>query len=210
MDSLSKVISNHEEFLSETPDGKYSELDNGQSPEILFITCSDSRVCPSIYTKTEPGDLFVIRNAGNIVPSKDAEAKADLGTIQFAVDVLGVKDIVVCGHTDCGAVKGLLAPDSVESLQQLKEWLCACPSTEGLNSEKSLLENVQTHALNQLESLKTLEFVQEKLAAGQLRLHAWVLDLGKQRLSTCDLETGEWQSLVPGDGTPTRGGEASA
>lgn len=195
MDSISKVISNHGSFLSELPEGKYKSLDEGQSPEILFITCSDSRVSPSLITKTEPGDLFVIRNAGNIVPSPTAEAKSDLGTIQFAVDVLGVKHIVVCGHTDCGAVKGLLKPDSVAALPYLSDWLNACPSCDGLDDSKSLVENVRAHALNQIASLQSLDFVQSKVEAKTLQLHAWVLSLGEQCITSCNLEDGTWSNL---------------
>lgn len=201
MDRLSKIIANYELFRSEVPDGKYKSLDDGQNPEVLLITCSDSRICPSLFMRTEPGEVFIIRNAGNMVPSQKSEAKADLGTIQFAVDVLGVKDIIVCGHTDCGAVRALLSPSSVSALSHLKNWLCSCASTKGLDPERDLVDNVRTHVLNQIESLESLDIVQAKLAEGKIRLHAWVINLGEQSLATCDFASGQWQPIVPEKGS---------
>ena len=84
----------------------FSKLARGQSPETLFVTCSDSRIDPNLITQTEPGDLFVLRNAGNIVPAYSGTAGGEVATIEFAVTGLGVKQIVVCGHSHCGAIKG--------------------------------------------------------------------------------------------------------
>jgi len=98
----------------------YSELTSGQSPETLFITCSDSRISPNLITQTDPGEIFVIRNAGNIVPKPGTGELAIEGTIEYAVQALKVKNIVVCGHAKCGAVGGLLDLDGLDSLPAVR------------------------------------------------------------------------------------------
>jgi len=85
--------------------GHFSELEKGQSPETLFITCSDSRISPNLLTQTQPGEIFVIRNAGNLVPLPGTGELAVEATIQYAVEVLKVKHVVVCGHAKCGALR---------------------------------------------------------------------------------------------------------
>src|SRR5437763_2332951 len=94
----------------------FEQLSKGQSPETLFITCSDSRIDPNLLTRSEPGDLFIVRNAGNIVPPHGAAAGGEAASVEFAVAAFGVKDVVVCGHSDCGAMKALLRPEAVAGL----------------------------------------------------------------------------------------------
>src|SRR5688500_12612524 len=101
----------------------YARLARGQNPETLFITCSDSRVVPSLITQTDPGDLFIIRNAGNIIPPHGTGGDGEAASVEFAVDGLNVKDIVVCGHSLCGAMKGLIDPKIVEKLPNVARWL---------------------------------------------------------------------------------------
>src|SRR6187549_949446 len=93
-----------------------------QKPQALFITCSDSRVHPNLITQTEPGDLFLIRNAGNIVPPHGAVAGGEEATIEYSIEVLGIRHIILCGHSQCGAVKALLHPDSVKNLPAAGSW----------------------------------------------------------------------------------------
>ena len=104
----------------------FAKLSNSQSPEVLFITCSDSRIDPNLITQTEPGDLFVIRNAGNIVPPHTVESDGIVASIEFAVVALGVKHIVVCGHSNCGAMKGALNTSGLTALPKVKGWLNYC------------------------------------------------------------------------------------
>ncbi len=101
----------------------FKKLAAGQSPSTLFITCSDSRVDPSLITQTEPGDLFVIRNAGNFVPAYGSEGEGVAASVEFAVVGLQVTDVVICGHSDCGAMKGLLKPEGLSGLPQVAAWL---------------------------------------------------------------------------------------
>ena len=88
----------------------FERLAEGQNPLALFITCSDSRINPNLITQTEPGELFILRNAGNIVPPYGASRGGEEGSIEYAVSVLGVEDIIVCGHSHCGAMSALLDP----------------------------------------------------------------------------------------------------
>ena len=94
----------------------FERLAVGQNPDALFITCSDSRINPNLITQTEPGELFIVRNAGNIVPPYGASEGGEAAAIEFAVVGLGVKDIIICGHSQCGAMKGLLDPKSLDGL----------------------------------------------------------------------------------------------
>ena len=110
MEKIIKGIVRFQDEPFETRRALFAELANGQSPEVLFITCADSRIDPNLVTQTEPGELFICRNAGNIVPPHVKVAGGVTASIEYAVAVLGIKNIVVCGHTDCGAMKGALNP----------------------------------------------------------------------------------------------------
>src|SRR5690606_10066839 len=101
----------------------FAELAGGQRPEALFITCADSRIDPNLVTQTRPGDLFIIRNAGNIVPPHTRHAGGVTATIEYGVAVLNVGHIVVCGHTHCGALGGAIDPESIADLVHVREWL---------------------------------------------------------------------------------------
>src|SRR5262245_7184396 len=107
----------------------FQRLAKGQSPETLFITCSDSRISPTLLTQTGPGDLFVLRNAGNIVPPYRASNGGEGATIEYAIHALGVKDIVVCGHSHCGAMKGLLHPEDLGDMPTVRDWLLHAEAT---------------------------------------------------------------------------------
>jgi carbonic anhydrase len=114
----------------------FERLAQGQSPETLFITCSDSRINPNLLTQTEPGELFILRNAGNIVPPYGAGHGGEAATIEFAVAGLGVKDIIVCGHSHCGAMKGLLDPPSPRDFPALAQWLSHAEITRRIVRDK--------------------------------------------------------------------------
>ncbi|MEQ1917841.1 MAG: carbonic anhydrase [Elusimicrobiota bacterium] len=167
---------------------QFAHLALDQNPDTLFIACSDSRVVPNTFASTDPGDLFVVRNPGNIIPPEDnAQAPAAAGAaaaVEFAVRRLGVKDAIVCGHSDCGAMKAM-ATGSEGSAGPLAAWLRAAgDSLSELERRPELAPErarhdrlAQAHALVQLEHLKTHAAVREAVAAGRLRLHAWWFDL---------------------------------
>ncbi len=159
----------------------FKKLANGQNPEVLFITCSDSRIDPNLLTQTDPGELFICRNAGNVVPPHTNHTGGMTASIEFAVAALGVVDIVVCGHTDCGAMKGAMNPEALEGLPHVKEWLGHCCAATAVVKEKHgeishehLAEVTQENVLLQLQHLRTHPTVAAKLATGQVRLHGWV------------------------------------
>jgi len=162
----------------------FAELANGQRPEALFITCADSRIDPNLVTQTRPGDLFIIRNAGNIVPPYGRPAGGVTASIEYAVALLNVGHIVVCGHTHCGAMTGALNPESLESLTHVKDWLEHARAAievvrarRGNAGPEHLRETIEQNVLVQLQHLRTHPVVAAGLAAGRLQLHGWVYEL---------------------------------
>lgn len=161
----------------------FETLAEGQSPLALFITCSDSRINPNYLTQTRPGELFILRTAGNIVPSYGAVYGGEAATIEYAVSALNVKDIIVCGHSHCGAMAGLLNPQLVEKMPAVKAYLEHAESTRRIVSEnyehltdpdKRLILTVEENVLVQIENLKTHPSVAAAISRGSLKLHAWV------------------------------------
>lgn len=163
----------------------FEKLSQGQSPEALFITCSDSRIETAMITQTDPGELFICRNAGNIVPPHVTHTGGMTASIEFAVAALKVPHIVICGHTECGAMKGAMNPEGLDSLPHVKEWLSyskaavdvvneIAPDASEEQKMKMLLEQ---NVILQLQHLKTHPSVAARLAKGDLVLHGWVYDI---------------------------------
>jgi len=163
----------------------FEKLSQGQSPEALFITCSDSRIETAMITQTDPGELFICRNAGNIVPPHVTHTGGMTASIEFAVAALKVPHIVVCGHTECGAMKGAMNPEGLDTLPHVKEWLGyskaavdvvkeIAPDASADEQMKLLLEH---NVILQLQHLKTHPSVAARLAKGDLVLHGWVYDI---------------------------------
>lgn len=171
----------------------FESLATGQQPEVLFITCADSRIDPSLITQTLPGELFICRNAGNVVPPHSNATGGMTASIEFAVAALGVKHVVVCGHTDCGAMKGALNPELVKSLPHVSNWLSHCAAAQAkvkarhqVVSNEHLNEMTEENVLLQLKHLETHPSVAAKLATGSIELHGWVYDIGKGEVSSFD------------------------
>lgn len=160
----------------------FERLSRGQNPQALFITCSDSRINPNLITQTDPGDLFIIRNAGNIIPPYGAAKGGEGATIEFAVAGLGVPDVIVCGHSHCGAMKGLLEPETLRDLPEMTAWLTYAEATRRIVREKYtdrtnsalLTTAIEENVLVQIENLRTHPTVASALARGKLKLHGWV------------------------------------
>jgi carbonic anhydrase len=152
-----------------------------QNPIALFITCSDSRVNPNLITQTDPGDLFLLRNAGNIVPPYGAVHSGEAATIEYAVSVLGIRNIIVCGHSRCGAMHALLRPADHANLPAVSEWFAHAETTrriaeatfQGMDGDELETRVVQQNVLNQLNNLRTHPSVAVGLAQGQLKLFGW-------------------------------------
>jgi len=168
----------------------FADLAAGQSPEVLLITCSDSRIDPSLVTQTKPGELFVIRNAGNIIPAY-GQGGGEEATVEYAIRVLGIRNAVVCGHTDCGAMKGVLHPEDLSSLPSVQAWLeparrVLCNLTPDADEEAGLQSLIERNVLLQLENLKTHPAIAEALARDELHLSGAVYTIksGEFRLLT--------------------------
>lgn len=156
--------------------GLFDGLADGQSPLALFISCSDSRVIPSLITGARPGELFELRTAGNIVPRPDGgQPTGEAATIEFAVEVLGVSDIVVCGHSHCGAVSAMIRNDDLPTAPLVRDWLeQATPLPEHTGADgPDLSSAVQHHVLDQLERLRAYSRIARREEDGQISLHGW-------------------------------------
>jgi carbonic anhydrase len=161
----------------------FAELAAGQSPHAMVITCSDSRVDPFFFTQAQPGQLFVLRNAGNIVPQHSEFVGGVTATIEFAVVELKVPNIIICGHAGCGAVAGLLHPERITHLPEVRDWLhhaakarAMVEATGGIDAPDAMNRAVEANVVVQLENLCTHPSVAAGIAAGRLGIHGWVYD----------------------------------
>lgn len=188
---------------------KFSQLALGQAPDTLFIACSDSRVVPNLFASTDPGDLFVIRNVGNLIPPCNAKGQAESdgsawAAIEFAIQQLHVSDIIVCGHSECGAIKAILEGGPDHSAPHLKGWLeygaqAASQKTEIDFSTEDLTETnkvSQANVLLQLTHLKTYPPVQKGLQDGKLQLHGWWFDIGSGNVYAFDESSHAFQLIA--------------
>jgi carbonic anhydrase len=190
----------------------FERLASGQRPMALFITCSDSRIDPNLITQTEPGELFILRNAGNIVPPHGSGPSGEAATIEYALAALGVQDVIVCGHSHCGAMKGLLTPQDVEPMPAVRTWLGYAESTHRiirdnyghLEGPDRVTAAVEENVLVQLENLRTHPSVAAALAGGRLRLHGWVYKIETGEVFAYDPVSGQFLPLKKAPAT-TRG-----
>ena len=163
--------------------GEYRKLAEGQYPEALFIACSDSRVIPALITGARPGEIFELRNAGNIVPPYGRPgASGEAATIEYALEVLGVQDIVVCGHSHCGAMGALKSGDDLSAMPGVDAWLRIArpelaPVLDTAPDDPALPEVAQGNVVNQLAALRSYPVVRQRLDSGRLRLHGWYYEV---------------------------------
>ena len=183
----------------------FQELARGQSPSVLFIGCSDSRVVPEMVTQQEPGSLFVVRNAGNLVPPHSPEPNGVAASVEYAVKVLAIRDIVICGHSGCGAMSAILrGSDGLEQLPAIAGWLQYADRARDhvLRSHASADEHdrlaalVGENVLVQLENLLTHPPVANALEKRQLRIHGWVYDIGSGAISTYSARAGQFVPIA--------------
>jgi carbonic anhydrase len=196
--------------------GLFVQLAKEQQPETLFITCSDSRIDPGLLTQSRPGDLFILRNAGNIIPPHGHHGSGEAATIEFAVAVLGVHDVIICGHSHCGAMQGLLEPERLADFPAISTWLVHAEATRRiirdnyahLEGERLLTATIEENVLVQLEHLRTLPCVASRLSRGDLHLHGWVYKIETGEVFAFDPETGQFVPLAHYE--PPGGKETSA
>jgi carbonic anhydrase len=164
----------------------FEQLGQGQTPKVLFITCSDSRIVPNLITQTDPGDLFVIRNAGNIVPPYGAANGGEGAAIEFAIHALNIDQIIVCGHNHCGAMKGLLKLNELQAdMPLVYDWLKHTEATrrlvldnyKELEGEDLLEVTAAENIITQIENLKTYPLVRSRLYQGKLNIYGWMYEI---------------------------------
>lgn len=183
---------------------------DGQRPKALMISCADSRVIPEEMMQAGPGDLFVCRNAGNIVPPFATQNGGVSSTVEYAVAALGVRDIVVCGHSDCGAMKALMNPEMLDGMPNVAAWLrhssaareVVCSSYENLDGPEGARAAAQENVVIQLAHLRTHPSVAAGIARGELALHGWFFDIEKGEVLALDGVSGRFQPVREGAPMP--------
>ncbi len=181
----------------------YLKLSKQQNPHTLFVTCSDSRVIPNLITQSEPGDIFVIRNAGNMIPPYSEGVSGEGATLEYAVRALSVKEIVVCGHSECGAMRALVDPTMTEGLPLVRSWLKNASRTaeimatqyETRPEEDRLNIAIQENVLVQLENIKTYPFIAEEIEREGINLYAWVYKIPTGEVYQFDYEVEQFIPL---------------
>jgi carbonic anhydrase len=185
---MQKLFEGHKRFLADVFPARKSHfhlLAEGQSPEWLFITCADSRVLPDLILGTEPGDLFISRSIGNVVPITSQDVDGVTATIEYAVEVLKVPHAIVCGHSDCGALKAALDRAGLENLPKARRWLdhvqAAFAYRQPLNpadgDSAELAALIRGNVVAQLKNLRAQPPVRNAVSAGRLTVHGWYYDI---------------------------------
>lgn len=197
MNKLIKGVQHFQKDSFRVMESLFKQLTEGQRPLALFVTCSDSRIDPNLITHTGPGELFVIRNAGNIVPPYGLVHGGEAATIEYAVNVLKVDDIIICGHSHCGAMAGKLAPDSLAELPAIRDWLSHAEDSRSIVPEEfgHTLANpdpvtvaVEENIFVQLEHLRSHPSVVAALARDEIKLHGWVYQFETGQVFAYDTE----------------------
>ncbi len=194
---MERLLAGHKRFLSEVfPERKsqFKLLADRQAPEWLFITCSDSRIVPDMILGTGPGDLFITRNAGNVIPLTSQDVDGCTATIEYAIEVLKVRDAIVCGHSDCGAMKAALDHEALKTLPKAERWLqhveLAFAYKQPLNpadgESAELASLIRGNVVAQLLNLRAQPVVQRAVREGRLRVHGWYYDILTGRIEQYD------------------------
>jgi carbonic anhydrase len=179
----------------------FRRLAVGQTPKALFITCADSRVDPTLITHSQAGQLFVDRNPGNFIPPFHGENASEAAGIEYALEVLNIPNIIICGHTDCGAMKAVWHPEKADALKCVKKWLVNGKDARKQVMAKKLPEDQQLQAITernvviQLEHLKTYPAVAGRLKTGKVRIAGWVYDIEHGKVLEYDPGTDAFKPL---------------
>jgi len=184
----------------------FHSLANGQNPPICLITCADSRIMPEMFLQSDPGEIFTIRNAGNLVPAWGEAHSGVAGSVEYAVAAVKVKHLVVCGHSGCGAIREVLEQANTETLPALTAWLRhAGPSprwlagmlrdTVGVSHEHKLHMLIEANVMMQISNLMTYPVVREAVQNGSLELHGWVYDIPTGKLRALNQQVGVFEPI---------------
>lgn len=211
--SFDRIVAGVGRFQREvfpTKTALFSKLAKTQQPKVLFLTCSDSRINPNLITQADPGELFICRNIGNVVPPHGTTDGSVATVMEYAVDILKIEDIIVCGHSGCGAMKSLLDPTDDMIVPRVTQWLRFAESARRLvdvahpelspDSPEYLAATTKLNVLAQLANLRTYPEVATQILAGKLRVHGWYYDIGTGVIETHDgSPDGAFKPLVPQD-----------
>lgn len=203
---MNPFIAGYKKFREEVyskQSARFRELANGQKPHTLFITCADSRVMPSVITQTDQGELFQCRVVGNLVPAHGNSAGGVTSAIEYAVMVLKVNHIIVCGHSDCGAMRAFMHPEKLTDLKAVRTWIehadgaiaMAKELHGNLQGDEFVKALTKENVISQLQHLRTHPCVGAALRKGQLELHGWYYDIGEGTVQEYDEATGAFLPL---------------
>jgi len=203
MERLVKGILRFQEEVFPTRQPLFKSLADSQNPRALFITCADSRIVPDLIMQSAPGDLFICRNAGNIVPPYGEMNGGVSATIEYAVMALGIRNIIICGHSDCGAMRAALHPENLQSMPTIASWLKHAESARRvvkenyphLGGEAMVDAVIEENVIAQLHHLGTHPSVAARVARGTLDLYGWVYRISTGRMLTYDSESGVFVTL---------------
>lgn len=204
---MQRLLEGHRKFQQEIFPARRHQfhlLSESQAPEWLFITCSDSRIVPDLVLGTGPGDLFISRNAGNVIPVTSNDVDGTTATIEYAVEVLHVPYAIVCGHSDCGAMKAALTRAGLDKLPKASRWLHhveeAFKHRQPLNpadgDQAELASLIRGNVVAQLINLKAQPAVARAMAAGKLKVFGWYYDILTGRIEQYDQETERFNLLL--------------
>jgi carbonic anhydrase len=204
---MDRLLEGHKRFHDKVFPAKRSQfhlLAESQSPQYLIITCSDSRIVPDLILQTEPGDLFITRNAGNVVPVAGADVDGCTATIEYAVDVLKVKYAILCGHSDCGALKAALNREALRTLPKASRWLQhvegAFTHRQPLNpadgEHAELASLIRGNVVAQLANLRAQPSVARALANHAITVHGWYYDILTGRIEQYDEQQRKFLPLL--------------
>jgi len=203
---MERLIAGYRKFREEVyPERaeQFAKLERGQAPRVLFITCADSRITPELLFQAEPGELFICRNAGNIVPAHGDHTGGVSATVEYAVRALKVTDIVVCGHSDYGVMRGLLHPEKVASMKSVASWLGYGERARAvvehvcshMDEEEKVMELARQNVLAQMDNLRTHPSVAAAMAGKTLGIHGWVLQLHTGKVDAWSADSEQFAPL---------------
>jgi len=189
----------------------FERLAKNQTPQAVFVACSDSRVVPNLLVQAEPGDLFIVRNAGNIVPPAGSGYGGTIASLEYAIFGLGIRDVILCGHSNCGAMKGVLHPEKLENLPAVRQWVsyaeparlaveAAHPGAEG---EEALNLAVEYNVIAQVRNILTYPRIRPLVEKAELELYGWVYDIATGQVKGLDASGRKFVPLGGGEkGSP--------
>lgn len=203
---MERLIKGFDQFRRDLTDEQrqlFAQLASGQTPHTMFITCADSRVMPELMFCAQPGELFVYRNVGNIVPPYAQHVSGVVAAIEYAVTALKVQHIVICGHSDCGAMKALQNPAALKGKPSVEQWLkhadvaryVVAENRPTILGEEGLRYLTEENVVGQLEHLRTLPAVAAAMANGSLRIHGWIYDIANTQITAFDPLEGRFREL---------------